>query len=89
MRPQLLPQPPRPQHGYIDVRIDLQVTRFSLNTKISIPCTVNSYSAPNVSWKFNGRPLSSSQRVQVHLQSLAKQTDFLKFSIQNRVKTGG
>ena len=66
-RPQRLPQPPRPQHGYIDVRIDLQVSRFSLNKKIIIPCTVNSYSAPNVSWKFNGRPLRSSQRVQVQI----------------------
>ena len=66
-RPQRLPQPPRPQQGYIDVRIDLQVSRFSLNKKIIIPCTVNSYSAPNDSWKFNGRPLRSSQRVQVQI----------------------
>merc|ERR1712083_656762 len=58
-------QPPRPQHGYINVRIDLSTTRFSLNKKISIPCTVNSYSAPTVSWKHQGRPLRPSQRVQV------------------------
>ena len=60
------PQPPRAQHGYINVRIDLQVSRFSLNKKISIPCTVNSYSTPNVSWKFNGRLVRSGPRIQVN-----------------------
>ena len=60
------PQPSRGQHGYINVRIDLQVSRFSLNKKISIPCTVNSYSTPNVSWKFNGRLVRSGPRIQVN-----------------------
>ena len=59
-------QPPRAQHGYINVRIDLQVSRFSLNKKISIPCTVNSYSTPSVSWKYNGRLVRSGPRIQVN-----------------------
>ena len=55
----------RPETGYIDVRIDLPRSRFPINDKIVIPCTVNSYSRPNVVWKRNGRMLTSSQRIQV------------------------
>ena len=39
--------------------------RFPINDKIVVPCTVNSYSRPNVVWKRNGRLLASSQRIQV------------------------
>ena len=55
----------RPETGYIDVRIDLPRSRFPINDKIVVPCTVNSYSRPNVVWKRNGRLLASSQRIQV------------------------
>ena len=55
----------RPETGYIDVRIDLPRSRFPINDKIVVPCTVNSYSRPNVVWKRNGRMLASSQRIQV------------------------
>merc|ERR1711963_362179 len=54
----------RPETGYIDVRITLPRTRFAINDKVVIPCTINSYSRPNVVWKQNGRPLVSNQRVQ-------------------------
>ena len=60
------PQRPRPQAGYIDVRIDLPRSRFPLREQISIPCTVNSYSKPTVQWRKNGQILASSRRLQVN-----------------------
>ena len=59
------PPRPRPSTGYIDVLIDLRRSRFPLNDQITIPCTVNSYSRPNVQWSHNGRNIRSSQRIQV------------------------
>ncbi len=65
-RPQVTtPGRPRPRMGYIAVRIDLQRSRFPLNDQINIPCTVNSYSKPNVFWSKNGQRIRSSQRLQV------------------------
>ena len=59
------PNRPRPQSGYIDVRINLARTRFPLREKILIPCTVNSYSRPTVQWKKNGSPIRSTRRIRV------------------------
>ena len=56
-------------HGYINVRIDLQISLFSSNKKISIPCTVNSYSKPNVSWKFKRRLIRLGPRMKVNTSS--------------------
>ncbi len=63
-RPQTQPRP-RPSMGYIDVRVNIQRSRFPLNDQINLPCTVNSYSRPNVYWSKNGQRLRSSQRIQV------------------------
>ena len=59
---------PRPELGAISVRINSPRNRFPLRSQISLPCTVNSYTKPNVYWNKNGGRLRDSRRLQVSLQ---------------------
>ena len=59
---------PRPELGAISVRINSPRNRFPLRSQISLPCTVNSYTKPNVYWNKNGGRLRDSRRMQVSLQ---------------------
>ena len=64
-RPTTTPPPTRRPLGAISVRINSPRNRFQLNSQISLPCTVNSYSQPNVYWSKDGRRLSDSRKTQV------------------------
>ena len=64
-RPTTTPAPTKRPLGSISVRINSPRNRFPLNSQISIPCTVNSYSQPNVYWSKDGRRLSDSRKTQV------------------------
>ena len=64
-RPTTTPPPTRRPLGAISVRINSPRNRFQLNSQISLPCTVNSYSQPNVYWSKDGRRLSDTRKTQV------------------------